>query len=407
MKFKPIIRTEETGPVGEVDGQLVVDIIDRSISVDYNKERIRVGMDSDADSQIESINNIFANFKERMNYSLEEVNTGRKWVEGSYIYRKTFMTHIMHDVKNHPLGSVEELFGIPKILAVGNNFGIMFFPCTSVSQTMDSIATPLTINIDHNNILNVSVLSTIVPVTSGSMWYFTIEYIKLPRLEDVSWAEIKQISDAGNARKYWDVGDAKTIKLSNDDEITLEIWGFNHDDRAAGGKAGITFGMRDLMATTQRMNPTATNIGGWYESEMRTVFLPDILTRFPEDLQSVIANVVKTATIGGGTSEEPQETQVKSEDKLFLFSGWEVWGRGVFFLPKEGEQYEYWRTIRNGNILNDRIKRLANGVGDADWWWFRSPVSVQDISFTVISYIGGISMANALRSHGVCFGFCV
>ena len=34
----------------------------------------------------------------------------------------------------------------------------------------------------------------------------------------------------------------------------MEIWGFNHDDLATGGKAGITFGMRDLMANTRQMN---------------------------------------------------------------------------------------------------------------------------------------------------------
>jgi len=47
MKFKPIIKNGEGDNLGIEDGQLIVDIIDRSIFVDYGRNRVPVGAVSD------------------------------------------------------------------------------------------------------------------------------------------------------------------------------------------------------------------------------------------------------------------------------------------------------------------------------------------------------------------------
>ena len=112
------------------------------------------------------------------------------------------------------------------------------------------------------------------------------------------------------------VGDEKTIALSTDEQITLVILGFNHDDLSDGSwKAGITICMKNLLATQYSINATATNAGGWDESEMRTSTMPTLLSQLPSDLQSVVKQVNKKATAGS------QSTSITtSADKLWLLA---------------------------------------------------------------------------------------
>ena len=86
--------------------------------------------------------------------------------------------------------------------------------------------------------------------------------------------------DYGNIDRKVSIGDQVTLSLNGTD-YAFDIIGFNHDtltDTAAygeettTGKAGITFQMHDLFATTYHMNSTNTNKGGWKSSAMRTSY---------------------------------------------------------------------------------------------------------------------------------------
>lgn len=48
------------------------------------------------------------------------------------------------------------------------------------------------------------------------------------------------VSKLGMAKQFWSVGDTKTISV-NGTNYEFQIIGFNHDNKTAGGKAGITF----------------------------------------------------------------------------------------------------------------------------------------------------------------------
>jgi|GEM_PF-2873368 len=237
-------------------------------------------------------------------------------------------------------------------------------------------------------------------------------------LENDSWDTIAAIShsianglikdnDSSHQNPY-SIGDTKTITLTNGEQITLEIWGFNHDDKSDGsGKAGITFGMRDLMnVPLRRINPTNTNATGWASSEMRTHTLPNIIfPLLPADLQNVVKSVAKETTAGNESLDI-----VKTSDVLFLFSEREI--RGINQAPLdaniiEGEQYQYWRINRNGNLSANRIKRLNNGTESAAWWWVRSPRVDNLTGFRVFHTDGVGWWGIANQSGGVCFGFCV
>ena len=217
---------------------------------------------------------------------------------------------------------------------------------------------------------------------------------------DADWKTIAAISSTGKASEYFSVGDEKTITLSTGKAVTLQILGFNHDDLADGsGKAGITFGMKNLLATKYPMNSSDTNVGGWESSVMRTSTMATLLSQLPSDLQSVIKQVSKKATAGNKST-----TITTSTDKLFLFSEVELDGTTSTGYASEGTQYEYWK---NHNTQSDRIKYLSNGSGSADGWWLRSPYTSGAYAFRYVSTYGGVYANSASASVGVCFGFCI
>lgn len=220
--------------------------------------------------------------------------------------------------------------------------------------------------------------------------------------EKASWSDIAALSESGSADKYFSVGDEKTISLTTGEQVTLVILGFDHDDLTSGGKAGMTIGMKNLLATTYRMNATGTNAGGWDESEMRTSTMATLLSQLPSDLQGVIKQVNKKATAGS------QSTSITtSADKLWLLAEVEVDGTTSAGYADEGEQYEYWKTVKDGTVAADRIKYLSNGSGSANVWWLRSPNVSYSTHFRTFSSAGFVSADNAYVTRGVSFGFCV
>lgn len=220
--------------------------------------------------------------------------------------------------------------------------------------------------------------------------------------EKASWSDIAALSESGSADKYFSVGDEKTISLTTGEQVTLVILGFDHDDLTSGGKAGMTIGMKNLLATTYRMNATGTNAGGWDEREMRTSTMATLLSQLPSDLQGVIKQVNKKATAGS------QSTSITtSADKLWLLAEVEVDGTTSAGYADEGEQYEYWKTVKDGTVAADRIKYLSNGSGSAYDWWLRSPCVSSSTSFRCIYSAGSVYNYNASGTYGVSFGFCV
>ena len=220
--------------------------------------------------------------------------------------------------------------------------------------------------------------------------------------EKASWADIAAISESGRAAAYFSVGEEKTIELTTGEKVTLVVLGFNHDDLTGGGKAGMSIGMKNLLATKYRMNATATNEGGWDESEMRTSTMATLLSQLPSDLQSVIKQVNKKVT-----TKDAGQGFTTSADKLWLLAKVEVDGTTSAEYAREGKQYEYWKTVKDAIVTANRIKYLSNGSGSASAWWLRSPnVSYSNIFFSIGSS-GDVGNGTAYGTYGVSFCFCV
>ena len=217
-------------------------------------------------------------------------------------------------------------------------------------------------------------------------------------LQNMSWADIQQVCQAGKASEYWSVGDQKTITV-NGTSYTVDLIGFDHDtptDTSAYGrsKAGATFQLHDLLSTTYPMNSSGTNSGGWKSSVMRTSTMATLLGQLSSDLKNVIVPVNKLSGTGGGSSSGVETTS----DSLFLLAEIEIFGSTTYSVSGEGSQYAYYT---NGNST------VKNKDGSADIWWERSPCSGYSYNFCFVYSNGNANGNSAYHGYGVSFGFCV
>ena len=179
----------------------------------------------------------------------------------------------------------------------------------------------------------------------------------------------------------------------------MEIYGFNHDDLASGGKAPYTFGMKNLMANERQMNTSNTLVGSFVGSAMYAYLRDTVLPSLPEELRTRIKTVNKK------TDASNQSSSVQTDAvQVFLFSVNEVAGTqsGSWVSNDEGSIY----PVFTGD--SSRIKKLSNGAGAAGWWWLRSPRLDFSNGFCGVTGTGNAAGYNvASGSGGVCFGFCV
>lgn len=234
-----------------------------------------------------------------------------------------------------------------------------------------------------------------------------VDFVPPSSLAEATWEQIDQLSRAGIANQYFNIGDEKNITVTEGaglpsettHETTLVILGFNHDDLSSGGKAGITFGMKNLLTYYYKMNNTNTSAGSWKDSLMRTTTMLGLYGHLPEEVKSVIKPVNKLTSVGslGGSTETTSDT-------LFLLSEVEVFNTSSYAVAGEGSQYAYYQDIANTAAL--REKKLTNGTGSAETWWLRSPNKTNPVSFCEVSS-GEVQYATASTSYGVSFAFCV
>lgn len=221
--------------------------------------------------------------------------------------------------------------------------------------------------------------------------------VVLGGLEAFTFAEISAIGAAGDAPNYFKRGDTKTIRLKNNEQVILEIADFNHDDLTSGGKAPISFIIKNCLSFTgtRYMNGSATNNGSWNSSYMRNTVMAEIRNQLPDDLKPYIKKVNKKTTQGNSSTA----IQTTSDD-LWLPSCIEVGtitsGAGYV---SEGTQYP---------IFTDNGSRIKFYNGSARNWWLRSPNTGDNNIFHYVSSDGSYDYGNgAISTDGVVFGLCI
>ena len=215
-----------------------------------------------------------------------------------------------------------------------------------------------------------------------------------PVFSENEWSAIIEACHANEVPDSW-VADGTCYKdmLINGANYRIDIIGKNHDDLADGtGKAPLTFQLHDCYATAYKMNSSNTNSGGWTNCAMRSTHLPAILNLMPAEVQAGIREVKKKSS-AGSQSSNIQTTN----DKLFLLSEIEIFGRTTYSFAGEGTQYAYYQAG------NSKVKNLSGG---ASYWWERSPYSSNSARFCRVISNGTAGAGSASSSFGVAFGFC-
>ena len=211
-----------------------------------------------------------------------------------------------------------------------------------------------------------------------------LEEVNNYTINDLTWEEVKTISESGNASSMFSVGDKKDITLSNGEIITATIIDFNHDTLADSDvKAGITFAVTDY-------NHKST-LGGnwWYDSTMRTTTLPSIYNSIPSKIQSLIKPVKKMSVVGNDTS--PFNIG-ETTDNLWLFSAQEVegtWG--------DGTKYKY---------LADNLSKLVDETQN-DWWLRSKPYLQGDNQYAYVKDNEVKWTTRRTEEKTIIFGFCI
>lgn len=228
-----------------------------------------------------------------------------------------------------------------------------------------------------------------------------IKYNYSAVLSENTWAQIAEaVANNDPIVDSWQIGDTKDEVIAGE-TLTFAIMGKNMDDLADGsGKAGLTFGMTQLMASTRQMNSSNTNSGSFAVSAMYSWLNTTIYPNLPTELKDAIKAVNKKTASGGGSSSA---SSIRTDPMyLWLFAEIEVFGTTTYSYEGEGTQYPYFVTA------SERIKKLSNGSGAASYWWERSPHRNDSRSFCSVNISGIASCTGASSSFaGISFGFCV
>lgn len=265
-------------------------------------------------------------------------------------------------------------------------------------------------------------------------------------LNDMTWAQIRAISDAGLASRYFSVGDTKTITINgtvgvttfDDLEIDAFIIGIDHNSEKEGanrihfkiGKInGLHVSLVDKYFFTQNtsvvglfsMSTVYGNFGGWQESFMRKTLLGNdgtptaplensLMAALPADLRVVLKSVTKYGDNAAGGTGDKESNISATTDYLFLLSEFEYMGERKYanlYEQNHQEQYEYFQ-----NDASEKAVHLQHSaLGQLAAAWTRSPQSSSETGWFVC-----ISVSNekafstnqlSYYSMGLSPAFCV
>ena len=233
------------------------------------------------------------------------------------------------------------------------------------------------------------------------------EYI--PKVNPVSfssdsWDTIISAVKKGNISKY-NIGDTKEIDMGTYGTHTLRIANTSTPSECSTTgfsqtACGFVLEFADII-TTHKMNDTATNVGGWPATSMRTFVNNNIYNAIPSEIKNAIIDTIVVS--GHGKSDTENFT---STDKLYLLA------------PKE--IYTDWSD--SGDTANDLIRTLdyytsigvttssysgaikKNGTSATNWW-LRAAIFDNANAFLIVGYDGDWFSDGAYHAYGVAPAF--
>ena len=160
------------------------------------------------------------------------------------------------------------------------------------------------------------------------------------------------------------------------------------------------------------MNSTATNVGGWPASAMRT-FLNTETTGIYNSLPSEIKSGIIDTTVVSGHGSTSGEANFTSTDKLFLLSAHEVWvdddentSSGIDYYDtayNNTRQLDYYANL--GVTTSNYSGAIKQSNGSNSYWWLRSTRSNSTNYFYHVYDNGRWNYYSANTTHGVSPAF--
>lgn len=257
-------------------------------------------------------------------------------------------------------------------------------------------------------------------------------------LDTMSWADIRKVSDAGIAKDYWAVGDAKGLQINGtvsatsiNQKVYAFILGFDHNSGREGtnrihfqiGKTAAT-GTQICFVDAQYANwngtftmngstsSNSTNAGGWNGCSMRNTLLSQnplspgsksFMAALPSDLRAVMKSVTKYSDNTGGTTNAASAITATT-DYLFLLSEWEVQGARTYASQYEQNYQQRYAYYANGN---SKVFYRHSATGSTAYWWLRSVGAGDSNRFCGVNAGGSASTFTSGLSGGVAPAFCV
>ena len=230
--------------------------------------------------------------------------------------------------------------------------------------------------------------------------------VELTQFQKDSWSTIAANVKAGNTSKY-NVGDTREVDLGDLGTHTVRISNMSEctNGETSETACGFVVEFADII-TEQSFNSTATNVGGWRDSAMRTYINNIIYESLPNDLQSVITTIKVISGHGSKSGEANFETQ----DKLYLLSSEEIYSG---FASSTNAQYDtavgtskqldYYKN--QGVTTRSYAGAIKQYNGTNSKWWLRSANSNGAYNFLSVYNSGYWHINSARNSSGVSPAF--
>ena len=215
-----------------------------------------------------------------------------------------------------------------------------------------------------------------------------------------SWQTIQNAVQTGNTELY-NIGDTKEVDLDSFGTHTVRISNKSECESETSETAcGFVVEFADII-TQHSFNSTATNVGGWRDSELRTYVNDTIYKSLPSDLQNVIA-ITKVISGHGSTSGE---NNFETQDKLYLLNTQEIWEDGTSNQVSKYDtsygstkQLDYYKN--QGVTTNSYASVIKQYNGSDSHWWLRSALSNSTYYFLFARNDGYCGSDSLTSSYG-------
>lgn len=275
-----------------------------------------------------------------------------------------------------------------------------------------------------------------------------------PVLNNNDWATISEMSAAGQAANYWNIGDRKAVlvngtvgTLTINQTLYVYIIGFDHN----GATNTIDFGTfktalsggTDVCLVDGRYNSNPTNgnkyfniqhwgssnLGGWkgcdlrydilgstdiapsgyganavsgrtgYDASVNCAIYPvagTLMSSLPSELR-VVMKPMTVYTENAGSVGHVLESVFASVDYLPLMAEFEIFGARTSannYEQNYQKQYEYYKSG------NSKVKYKYNSTTSSAFWWERSP-NFYSTGFCYVYNSGAATNTYSNYSHGL------